>query len=78
MNPGLPEEAGQTARSFIDAIKTQPHVFGLLAVVIVLLLFMFYSLHEAASFRHKLVDQVFANTKSIHQVLQERAVPCPK
>jgi hypothetical protein len=78
MNPGIPEEAGQTARSFIDAIKTQPHVFGLLAVVIVLLLFMFYALNEAASFRHKLVDQVFQNAKSINEMLQERSVPCPK
>jgi hypothetical protein len=78
MNPGLPEEAGQTARSMIDALKAQPHVLGLLLVVIMLLLFMFYSLHEAANFREKLVNQVFANTQSIHEVLKERAVPCPK
>jgi hypothetical protein len=78
MNPGIPEEAGQTARSLIDALKAQPHVVGLLIINAALLVFMFYALHEAATFRDKLVSQVFDNTKNIHDVLQQRAVPCPK
>jgi hypothetical protein len=78
MNPGAAEEAGQTARSLIDTLKSQPHVIGLLLVIIMLLAFMFYALTEAAQFRHKLVDQVFQNSKSISEMLQQRSVPCPK
>jgi lactate dehydrogenase-like 2-hydroxyacid dehydrogenase len=78
MNPGVPEEAGKTARSIIDVFKEQPHVFGLLLINIALLVFMFYALHQAATFREKMVDQVFENTKNIGEVLQQRGIPCPK
>jgi hypothetical protein len=78
MNPGAPEEVGQTARSLIDVFKAQPHVFGLLLIIVALLVFMFFALRSAADFREKMVNQVFENSKSIHQMLQERSVPCPK
>ena len=78
MNPGAQEEVGQTARSLIDVFKSQPHVFGFLLIILALLVFMFYALNSAANFREKLVGQVFENSKAIHQILQERSVPCPK
>ena len=78
MNPGVEEEAGKTARTIVDVFKEQPHVFGLLLIILAMLAFMFYALNSAANFREKLVGQVFENSKAIHAILQERSVPCPK
>jgi hypothetical protein len=80
MNPTLPEEAGQTARSFIDAMKTQPALLAMIFTNIGMLVFIFYALHAAATFRESLVNRVLANAQAIHQntaALQERSVACP-
>ena len=77
MNPSVPEEVGATARGLIDALKAQPAVLALTVALMVLLLFIFYAMHEAASFRDKLITQVLENSAAIHTMLQQRAVSCP-
>jgi hypothetical protein len=77
MNPTLPEEAGQTARGLIDALKAQPAVLALVIVNFAMLLFIFYALQGAASFRERMFAQVIDNTNKIHEVMQTRAVACP-
>jgi hypothetical protein len=78
MNPGGPaEEAGKVAGGFIEALKGQPAILALLAANIALLIFIFYALHSGAQFRQQLVEQVFENSKQIHQMLQQRSVACP-
>jgi hypothetical protein len=81
MNPGGPvEEAGATARGFIDALKGQPAILALMVANFGLLLFIFYALHGAAKFREQLMTQVFQNTSRIHDMMQQqqtRSVPCP-
>jgi hypothetical protein len=42
-----------------------------------LLAFIFYALHAAGKFRETLLNQVFANTARIHEMVQQRSVPCP-
>jgi hypothetical protein len=78
MNPGGPvEEAGSTARSLIDALKAQPVVLALMVMIFGLLLFQFYALHGAGKFRETLINQVFQNTATIHEILKQRSVTCP-
>lgn len=69
MAPGPIEEAGQTARSFIDALKGQPAVLALTIANFGLLVFIFYALQQAAQFREKLLAQVFQNNADIHQLM---------
>jgi hypothetical protein len=46
MNPGVSEEAGKTARGFIEAMKDQPALLAMIFVNAVMLIFMFYLLHS--------------------------------
>jgi hypothetical protein len=78
MAPGPVEEAGATARSFIDALKGQPAVLALSLVILIMLVFMFYALHAAGQFRETLVQRVLANSEAVHAILQQRAVNCPE
>src|SRR6516165_6879608 len=58
MNPGPLEEAGQTARSFLDIMKEQPALLGSIVLNIGMLVFIFYALQGAAGYREKLTQQV--------------------
>jgi hypothetical protein len=84
MNPGPTEEAGQTARTFIEALKGQPAVLALSIANFALLAFIFYALQQAATFRQKLLDQVFQNGKEINQLIascrmgQQEEIPTPQ
>jgi hypothetical protein len=77
MNPGPVEEAGQTARSFLDIMKEQPALLGSIVLNIGMLVFIFYALQSAAGFREKLTQQVLDNSNSIHQILTQRTLSCP-
>jgi len=74
---GPVEEAGATARGLIDALKAQPAVLALTIANFALLAFIFYALHSAGKFRETLLNQVFANTARIHDMMQQRSVACP-
>ena len=74
---GPVEEAGATARGFIEALKGQPAVLALMVANFGLLLFIFYALSGAAKFRETLMNQVFQNTSRIHDMMQQRSVACP-
>jgi hypothetical protein len=71
MNPGPVEEAGQTARSFIDALKGQPATLAMAVVNFALLAFIFYALQRAAESREKLLEQVFQNGKELNLLLSQ-------
>jgi hypothetical protein len=78
MNPGGPaEEAGKVAGGFIEALKGQPAVLALTTANLALLVFIYYALHSAAKYREGLMEQVFENSKRIHELMQGRSVPCP-
>jgi hypothetical protein len=77
MNPSPVEEAGQTARSFLDIMKEQPALLGSIVLNIGMLVFVFYALQGAATFREKLTQQVLDNSQAIHQILTQRACPDP-
>jgi hypothetical protein len=78
MNPGVGEEAGSTARTLIEAMKSQPALLAMIIANIALLVFMFYALHGAAEYRDKLTSQVLTNSAAIHEMLTQRSVTCPE
>jgi hypothetical protein len=77
MNPGAVEEGAKVATGIVDALKAQPAMLALILVNFGMLLFIFYGLHSAATFREKMFGQVLDNTARIHAVMQSRAVACP-
>ena len=75
---GPVEEAGSTARSLITALSGNPTQLGMLVLIFGLLLFFFYAQREAARFRETMMQQVLENSKTIHGILLERSVTCPR
>ena len=46
MNPGIPEEAGQTARSLVDALKMSPALLAVIVMQAVTIGLMAWTFHE--------------------------------
>jgi ABC-type anion transport system duplicated permease subunit len=55
MNPGPSEEVGQTARSVVDALKTQPLVLVLLLINVIFVLFLWFAIREQAQRKDSLI-----------------------
>ena len=77
MSPGPVEEGAKLAGGFIEALRGQPAVLALTAANFALLVFIFYALNSAAKYREGLMEQVFENSKRIHDLMQSRGLPCP-
>jgi hypothetical protein len=75
VNPGIGEEAGQTARTFIDALKAQPATLALIVANIAMLVFMFYALAKAAEFRDGMLKGQFEYQKYVTDLLSKCVVP---
>jgi len=75
MNPGLSEEAGQTARGFIDAMKSQPATLALIVGNVAMLVFLFYALHAAAQFRDSMIKTNFEQQIRMAEILSKCVVP---
>ena len=78
MNPGLTDEAGQTARGLIDALKAQPAVLALTVANIGMVVFLFYALHGAAQFRDNMITQSVNLQREMAQLLSKCIVPDSK
>jgi hypothetical protein len=55
VNPGPVEEAGQTARGIIDALRQQPMTLGLLVVNVLFMVLVFINVREN---QHRADDMV--------------------
>lgn len=76
MNPGsIQEEAGQTARGLIDALKAQPAVLALSLAQIAMLLFIFYALSKAAEFRDTMINKQHDYAVEVTKLLSKCVVP---
>jgi hypothetical protein len=75
MNPGVTEEVGQTTRSFIDALKSQPATLALILANGAMLVFMFYALNKAGQFRDNLLTQQFTYQREVSQLLARCVIP---
>jgi hypothetical protein len=75
MNPGPTEEAGQTARSIIDALRQQPATLALIIANIALLIFIFYALNKGAEFRDVSLKNQFELMRETSLLLSKCVVP---
>jgi len=75
MNPGIIEETGQTARSFIEALKTQPATLAMIVANVVMLVFLFYALERGAKFRDDLLKSQFEYQREMSVLLSKCVVP---
>ena len=75
MNPGPVEEAGQTARSFIEALRQQPATLALIIANISLLVFIFYALAKGAEFRDQSLKNQFELMRETSLLLSKCIVP---
>ena len=75
MNPGIGEEAGQTARTFIEALKQQPATLALIVANMAMLVFMFYALSKGAEFRDTLLKSQFEYQHRVSELLAKCIVP---
>ena len=75
MNPGASEEAGQTVRSFIDALKGNPATLALIIANMAMLVFMFYALSKGAEFRDTMIKNQFDYQKHVSELLARCVVP---
>lgn len=77
INPGPSEEVGKTARSLIDVLKDQPALLALTLVLVGLLVFCFYALSSAASFRSTMLTQQADYQKYVTEILSRCIIPNP-
>lgn len=75
MNPGVSEEAGQTARSVIEALKSNPATLALIVANTAMLIFIFYALAKGAEFRDTMIKQNFEYQREVSQLLARCVVP---
>jgi len=75
MSPGPVEEAGQTARSFIEALRQQPATLALIIANISLLVFIFYALAKGAEFRDQSLKNQFELMRETSLLLSKCIVP---
>lgn len=78
MNPGIAEEAGQTTRSFIDALKAQPATLAMIIANIAMLIFVFYALNKGAEFRDKMLAAQFEYQHKVSDLLARCIIPDTK
>ena len=72
---GVGHEAGETARSFFDALKSQPATLALIVCNFALLIFIFYALWKAGEFRDALIKNQFEYQREVSQLLARCVVP---
>ena len=60
MNPGVTEEVGRAANTFMDILRQQPLSLALVAMNILLVAFLFYSNSQTLTQRQRALDQIVA------------------
>lgn len=71
----MSEEAGQTARSVIEALKSNPATLALIVANTAMLIFIFYALAKGAEFRDTMIKQNFEYQREVSQLLARCVVP---
>ncbi len=75
MNPGPVEEAGQTARSMIDAMKAHPVMLGMVIIILMQVGLMFYIVNKNTTTRENQFALLIAAQKSVQELLARCVVP---
>ena len=69
MNPGVVEEVGETARGFIDSMKTQPLALALAVTNLLMIGLVFYIAQGVATTRRQEFAAIMENHANISKLL---------
>jgi len=69
MNPGPIEEAGQTARGLIAALKREPATLALVIFNIVFMAAIFFSVKDQREFNRQIISQLITNAAKAEEML---------
>jgi len=75
MNPGLSEEAGQTARSLITGLKESPVTLGLMVINVAFLAYIALSERSATQLRRELTTLYIQQQTRVTELLAKCVVP---
>jgi len=82
MNPGMSEEVGQTARSFVTAMSSVPMALALVVSNVALLAFVWFTQYENNkawvsnnSQRTEVIQRILQSGQDTQQLLAKCAVP---
>jgi len=75
MNPGPLEEAGKAASSFMDAMKAQPIMLGLVIMNLAMIGMLYFVLSFANKSRATEFDLIFKQQSEVAQLLARCVVP---
>jgi|SRR5215471_10760525 len=78
MSPGVAEEAGKTARGFIDALATQPLALALVFMNLCLLALFWFIFAKSNEHSRAREEQMFAEQKEVRDLLSRCVVPQPQ
>lgn len=77
MNPGAVEETSKVAVSFMDAMKQQPVMLGMVAVMLAMVGLLFFVAHGSREIREKEFEMVFRAQKEVQDLLSRCIVAPP-
>jgi hypothetical protein len=75
MNPGPMEEAGKAASGFMDAMKSQPVMLGLVVMNLAMVGMLWYTLRFAGDARKTELGLIFKQQSEVQQLLASCIVP---
>jgi hypothetical protein len=85
MNPGMSQEAGQTARGFIDAMKGQPALLAMIFVNAMMLVFVYFTTKsnfkawdEVNAYRVEVGKEILDYVKETSRLLAQCSVIPPE
>ncbi len=75
MNPGPIHDAGKAASSFMEAMKSQPVMLGLVVMNLAMVGMLYVVIRFAQDQRRNEFEMIFAQQKEVQQLLSQCVVP---
>jgi hypothetical protein len=75
MNPGPLDEAGKAASGFVDAMKSQPVMLGLVVMNLAMVVMLYIVLRIASEQRRTEFEMIFKQQGEVQQLLASCIVP---
>jgi len=77
MNPGPVEEGAKVATSFVDALKSQPVMLGMVFIIAAMIALLFFVAWRAAQTREHEMDRFYASQKETQELLAKCVLISP-
>jgi hypothetical protein len=75
MNPGVTEEVGGAARTFISSMASQPVMLGMVILMLAMIGLFWYTFRFAGEARKTEFEMIFSQQKEVMDILAKCIVP---